>query len=129
MPYYTPQLIVQTLETLNQHQVSDTNQVRAAYLPPASESNLVVLQRQAYPHNEKRGLWLKEPLKERDSNKRVSLECDEEQKHRNTVTYKKVTCNVYHQNDEYKKTKVVEKGIVVASYEARTPIPLVLQRK
>ena len=70
-------------------------------------------------------------MKSGKSNKRASLECDEEeQKHRNIVTYKKVTCNVvYHQNDEYKKTKVVEKSIVVASYEARTPIPPVLQKK
>ena len=32
---------------------------------------------------------------------------------------KKATSNVYHQTDEYKKTKVVEKSIVVASYEDR----------
>ena len=44
-------------------------------------------------------------MKSGKSNKRASQECDEEQKHRNTVTYKKVTiCNVYHQNDEYKKS-------------------------
>ena len=64
-------------------------------------------------------------MKSGKSNKRASLECDEEQKHRNTVTYKKVTCNGYHQTDEYKK----EKSIVVASSEARTPIPPVLQKK
>ena len=70
-------------------------------------------------------------MKSGKSNKRASLECDEEeQKHCNIVTYKKVTCNVYHQNDEYKKTIIVEKSIVVASYEARTPlIPPVLQKK
>ena len=70
-------------------------------------------------------------IKSGKNNKRASLECDEEQKHRNTVTYKKVTCNVYHQNDEYKKKKkVVEKSILVTSYEARTPIPPpVLQKK
>ena len=45
-------------------------------------------------------------MKSGKSNKRASLECDEEeQKYRNPVTYKKVTCNVYHQNDEYKKKK------------------------
>ena len=64
-------------------------------------------------------------IKSGKSNKRASLECDEEQKHCNTVTYRKVTCNGYYQNDEYKK----EKGIVVASSEARTPIPPVLQKK
>ena len=61
-------------------------------------------------------------VKSGKSNKRASLECDEEnQKHRNTVTYKKVTCNVYHQNDEYmKEKKVVERSIsVVASYKAK----------
>ena len=69
-------------------------------------------------------------IKSGKSNKSASLECDEEQKHRNTVTYKKVTCNGYHQNDEYKKIKVVEKSIIAASYEARTPIPPpVLQKK
>ena len=68
-------------------------------------------------------------IKSGKSNKRASLECAEEQKHRNTVTYKKVTCNVYHRNDEYKKTKVTEKSIVVASYEARTSIPPVLEKK
>jgi hypothetical protein len=68
-------------------------------------------------------------IKSGKSNKSASLECDEEeQKHRNIVTYKKVTCNVYHQNDEYKKTKVVEKSIVVASYEAQTLIQPVLQK-
>ena len=63
-------------------------------------------------------------IKSGKSNKKASLECDE-QKHHNTVTYKKVTCNGYHQTDEYKK----EKSIVVASSEARTPIPPVLQKK
>ena len=69
-------------------------------------------------------------VKSGKSNKRASLECDEEQKHCNTVTYKKVTCTVYYQNDEYKKEKSSRKNIVVASYEARTPtIPPVLQKK
>ena len=75
----------------------------------------------------------KRTIKSGKSNKRASLECDKEHKHRNTVTYKKVvaTSNVYHQTDEYKKIKVVEKSIiVVASYEARTPTPpLVLLKK
>ena len=46
-------------------------------------------------------------MKSGKSNKRASLECDEEHKHRNAVTYKKVvaTSNVYHQTDEYKKEK------------------------
>ena len=41
-------------------------------------------------------------MKSGKCNKRASLECDDEEyKHRNTVTYKKViTCNVYHQDDE-----------------------------
>ena len=68
-------------------------------------------------------------MKSGKSNKRGSLKCDKEHENCNTVTYKEITSNVYHQNDEYKKTKVVEKSIVVASYEARTPIPPVLQNK
>lgn len=52
-------------------------------------------------------------MKSGKSNKRASLECDEEHKHPNIVTYKKVTCNVYHQIDEHQKEK--SSVIVVAS--------------